>query len=84
MGTELTDLIAVNVSASEGDIRQLDVTEISDILRPVRQPLETAVSFSTAGDFLGTQSISDWLLLAVILFLLGEIFLAGRIFPPTK
>jgi len=35
---------AVNVSAPEGDLRQLDVTELSDILRTVRLPLESAVS----------------------------------------
>jgi hypothetical protein len=80
---EQTELRAVNVSASEGDIRQFDVTEISDILRAVRQPLETAAGFSTSGDFGGRQVISDWLLYAAILFLLGEIFLAGRILPPN-
>jgi hypothetical protein len=76
-------LKAVNVSAPEGDIRQLDVTEISDILRTMRQPLESAAGFSMAGDFGGKQSISDWLLYAVILFLLGEIFLAGKILPQS-
>jgi len=73
----------VNVSAAEGDIRPLDAAEISDILRPVRQPLETAAGFSTAGDFGGQRSVSDWLLYAAILFLLGETFLAGRILPPS-
>ena len=81
-GTPRSELSAVNVSAPEGDIRQLDLTEITDILQPVRQSLETAAGFSTAGDFGGTRSMSDWLLYAAILFLLGEIFLAGRIYPP--
>ena len=80
---ERLEFKAVNVNAQEGDIRQLDVTEISDILRTVQQPLETAAGFSAAGDFGGQRSISDWLLYAVILFLLGEIFLAGRILPPS-
>ena len=82
-GTDYSELRAVNVNSSEGDIRQLDVTEISDILRPVRQTLETAAGFSTAGDFGGSRSVSDWLLYAAILFLLSEIFLAGRILPPS-
>ena len=80
---EQTEWKAVNVNAKEGDIRQLDVTEISDILRQVRQPLESASGFSMAGDFGGRQSLSDWLLCAVILCLLGETFLAGRILPPN-
>jgi len=78
---EQTELKAVNVNAQEGDIRQLDVTEISDMLQTVHQPLESAAGFSTASDFGGKQSVSDWLLYAVILFLLGETFLAGRILP---
>ena len=80
---ERSELRAVNVSAPEGDIRQLDVTEISDILRPVRQPLESAAGFTAASDFGGKQLVSDWLLYLAILFLLGEIFLAGRILPPS-
>jgi len=80
---EQSELRAVNVSAPEGDLRQLDVTELSDILRTVRQPLESAAGFSTVSDFAARQSVSDWLLYAVILFLLGEIFLAGRILPPS-
>ena len=82
LGAEQSELKAVNVSASEGDIRQLDVTEISDMLRPARQPLETAAGFSTTGDLGGQQSVSDWLLYVAILLLLGEIFVAGRILPP--
>jgi hypothetical protein len=82
-GVEQSELKAVNGSAAEGDIRQLDVTEISDMLRPIRQPLETTAGFNTVSDFGGQQSISDWLLYAAILFLLGEIFLAGRILPPN-
>ena len=80
---EQSDLRAVNVSAPEGDIRQLDVSELSDILRTVGLPLENAAGFSTVGDFAARQSISDWLLYAVILFLMGEIFLAGRLLPPN-
>ena len=79
-----TVLKAVNVNAQEGDIRQLDVTEISDILRAVRQPLESAAGFSAESDFGGRRSVSDWLFCAVILFLLGETFLAGRIIPPNR
>jgi len=82
-GADQTELKAVNISAPEGDIRQLDATEISDILRTIRQSLESAAGFNTASDFGGARSISDWLLYAAILFLLGETFLAGRILPPN-
>jgi hypothetical protein len=80
---EQSELRAINVSAPEGDIRQFDVAALSDVLQTVRQPLESAAGFSAVGDFAGQQSVSDWLLYAAILFLLGEIFLAGRILPPT-
>jgi hypothetical protein len=80
-GADVLELKAINVSTAEGDIRQLDVTEIVDILRPVRQSLETAANFSMVGDFDQGQSVSDWLFYMVILFLVGEIFLAGRILP---
>jgi hypothetical protein len=83
-GAEQSELKAVNVSASEGDIRQLGVTEISDTLRHVRQSLETAAGFSTVGDIGGQQSVSDWVLYAAILLLLGEIFVAERILPSHK
>jgi hypothetical protein len=79
-----TDVRGVNVNAMEGDLRIMDVAELSDILRPIRQSLESASGFSTADSFDGEQSISDWLLYAVILFLLGETFLAGRILPPYR
>ena len=82
---EQTELRAVNVSAPEGDTRQLDIAELSDILSTVRQPLESATEFtSTGNDFTGRQSISDWLFYAAILFLPCEIFLAGRILPPNR
>ena len=81
---EQSELRGVNVNSQEGDLRQLDVTEISDILRTVQQPLENAAGFNAVSDFAGQQSVSDWLLYAAILFLLGEMFLAGRILPPSK
>jgi hypothetical protein len=84
LGAEVSELKAVNVSAEEGDIRQLDVTEIADILRPVRQSLETAAGFSTSGDFSGKQTVSDGLLYLTILLLLSEMFLAGRILPASR
>ena len=81
-GTQ-TEWKAVNVSAPEGDLRQLDVAEIADILRTIRQPLESVAGLSTVSDFAPARSISDWLLYAAILLLLGETFLAGRILPPN-
>ena len=84
-GQELSEIKAVNVNPLEGDIRQLDITEISDILKTARLSMETPASFSMSGnDHSPVLSAGDWLLFAVILLLLGEIFLAGRILPPRK
>jgi hypothetical protein len=82
-GTDQVEFKAVNVNAAEGDIRRPDAAEIADLLRTVRQPLESAAGFNTASDFGGSRSISDWLLYAAVLFLMGEVFLAGRILPPS-
>jgi hypothetical protein len=78
-GSEWSELIAVNVNPFEGDIRQLDIVDILDILRPLHQSLETTSNFAMSSEFVGVRSLSDWLLYAVLLFLLAEILLAGRI-----
>lgn len=83
-GADIPVPIAVNVNAQEGETALMDVTEISDVLRTVHQPLESAAGFTTSFDFSAEQSISDFLLYIVIAVLLGEIFLAGRILPPIR
>ncbi|MDR3233013.1 MAG: BatA domain-containing protein [Planctomycetaceae bacterium] len=69
----------LNVEPSEGDIRLADVTEIADILRTIHQPLENVRSFQAESVFRVRRSVSDWLLAAVVLLLIGETFLAGRL-----
>lgn len=83
-GTEKTDFEAVNVNPQDGDLRIMDSTEVADLLKPIRQSLESAAGFNTYDNFGGDRPISDWLLYAVILFLIGETFLAGRILPPNR
>jgi uncharacterized membrane protein len=83
-GDEVRRVFAVNVNAKEGETSLADVSEISNLLRSVNQSLESAAGFSTITDFSGEQSLSDFLLYAVIVMLMAETFLAGRILPPIK
>ena len=82
-GTEKSSLFAVNVDSSEGDTRLVDVGVLADWLRPFDIALESAAGFSAPLEFTGTRSLSDALLLFVVLLLLAETFLAGRILPPS-
>ncbi|MDR0704970.1 MAG: hypothetical protein LBF88_08280, partial [Planctomycetaceae bacterium] len=83
-GAEVRRVFAVNVNAKEGETSLADVSEISNLLRSVNQSLESAAGFSPITDFSGEQSLSDLLLYAVIVMLMAETFLAGRILPPIK
>jgi hypothetical protein len=67
-----------NTDASEGDIRLAAVTELADALQTIHQPLENVNDFQIDVNFVARRSISDWLLAAALLFLVGETFLAGR------
>ncbi len=75
---------AVNVDAQEGEIELADVAILSEVLRPLNVSVESAAGFSADFDFTGQSSLSDVLLLFVILLLVSEIFLAGRILPPVR
>ncbi|MDR3182166.1 MAG: BatA domain-containing protein [Planctomycetaceae bacterium] len=72
-------LTPLNVDASEGDIRLADVAEITESLRSIQQPLENVRHFQTDSAFVVRRSISDWLLAALLLFLIAETFIAGRL-----
>ncbi|GHT36519.1 hypothetical protein FACS189427_08280 [Planctomycetales bacterium] len=84
--TELTDhsgkkteqLFAVNVDPSEGDIRLTDFDNLSALLKPLYLRLESAAGFSAPFEFTGNQPWSDLLLYALLLLLIGETFLAGK------
>ena len=82
-GTEKSVLFAMNVDPAEGDTRLVDVGTLSDWLRPLDLSLESAAGFSAPLEFTGARSLGDVLLLIVILLLLAETFLAGRILPPS-
>ncbi|GHT44442.1 membrane protein [Planctomycetales bacterium] len=83
-GKETRRLAAVNVDANEGDIRLADISELADTLATIHQPLENADSFQTSSVFSDKHSLNDYLLGFIILALMLETFLAGRILPPLK
>jgi hypothetical protein len=83
-GNEVRRFFAVNVHSQEGETILADVSELSQLLRSVDQSLESAAGFSSATDFSGEQSLSDFLLYAVIVMLIAETFLAGWILPPNR
>lgn len=76
-------LFAVNVLAAEGDNRLADVSQLSRNLHNVNLSLESATGFSAPFEITGNRPWSDVLLLFLILLLVGEIFLAGRVLPPN-
>lgn len=83
-GAETRKIYAVNVDASEGDTRLADVSSLASLLRNAKLSLESAAGFSVSFDLGGKRPWSDFFFVLLILFLLAEIFLAGRILPPNK
>ncbi len=82
-GAEKKELFAVNIDPKEGNTQLVDVGVLADWLRPLDLSLESAAGFSAPLEFTGARSLGDALLLIVVLLLLAETFLAGRILPPT-
>jgi hypothetical protein len=78
------ELYAVNVQADEGNTGLADLSELTTHIRAVNATLESAAGFSTSFDFASNRSWSDVFLYVLILFLMAETFLAGRIIPPSK
>ncbi len=83
-GTETKKLFAVNVDPKEGDTRLIEVGNLSELLRSVNLSIESAAGFSAPQEFTGARSLGDSLLFLVVLLLLAEAFLAGRLLPPTS
>lgn len=81
-GNDVTRLFALNVDADEGRTATVDLSELSEPLRSVKASLESAAGFSMSFDFAGERPWNDALLCVVLLILIGETFLAGRILPP--
>lgn len=81
-GNETKKLFAVNVDPREGEIRLIDVSDLGILLRSVNTSLESAAGFSAPFDFTGDRPWSDMLLYVVLILLVAEMFLAGRILPP--
>ncbi|MDR1053414.1 MAG: BatA domain-containing protein [Planctomycetaceae bacterium] len=78
------ELYAVNVSAKEGETRLVDLSELADHMRSVNASLESAAGFSTSFEFANNTSWSDIFLYILIIFMMIETFLAGKIIPPSK
>ncbi|MDR1477351.1 MAG: BatA domain-containing protein [Planctomycetaceae bacterium] len=78
------ELYAVNVLAKEGETGLADLSELAGYMRSVNASLESAAGFSTSFEFVNNTSWSDIFLYILIIFLMAETFLAGRIIPPSK
>ncbi|MDR1486033.1 MAG: BatA domain-containing protein [Planctomycetaceae bacterium] len=78
------ELYAVNVQAKEGEMSLMDLSELANLARSVKASLESAAGFSTSFEFAANASWSDIFLYILIIFMMAETFLAGRIIPPSK
>jgi hypothetical protein len=78
------ELYAVNVLAKEGETALMDLSELANLAKSVNASLESAAGFSTSFEFAANASWSDFVLYVLIIFMMAEIFLAGRIIPPSK
>ncbi len=79
---------AVNVNPQEGETALADITEISTALKPLEIAFESAAGVNSArdaaADFFGKSSLTDFFLILLLLCLVGETFLAGRLLPPLS
>jgi hypothetical protein len=78
------ELYAVNVLAKEGETLLMDLSELANLARSVNASLESAAGFSTSFELVANTSWSDIFLYILVIFLMTETFLAGRIIPPSK
>lgn len=83
-GAESIQVYAVNVDAAEGDTRLADVSALAASFREANLSLESAAGFSVSFDLGGKRPWSDLFLALLVLLLLVEVLLAGRILPPNK
>lgn len=75
-------LSAVNVDYHEGDLALAEKEDLADSLRPLDIALEESQRFSAPFKLSEIRSLDDYLLIFVVLLLLAEMFLAGRLLPP--
>lgn len=83
-GTKETRQFAVNVNPEEGNLAILDPLNLADMLAAHEVGVESHTGFSPPFEFVGAQSLTDSLLIILLLLLAGEMLLAGRILPPQK
>lgn len=75
---------AVNVDYAEGNLALEEKAALSELLHPLGFSLEEASTFSAPFELTVAESLSDVLLILIVVLLCGEILLAGRLLPPQK
>lgn len=75
-----TRYAAVNVDPSEGEIRLLEKGELTAWLQGVGGTVENGDSFRAVRELGGEHSVRDILLVLIVLLLITEMFLAGRMY----
>ena len=75
-------LFGVNVNSAEGDIAIAEKGFLAETLHPLGISLEDSQHFAAPFELSGMQTLSDYLFLFVIVFLAGEMWLAGILLPP--
>ncbi len=76
-------LFGVNVDPAEGDLALAEKSFLVETLHPLGMSLEESQHFAAPFELTGVQTLSDYLFILVVLFLVGEMYLAGRLLPPS-
>lgn len=77
-------VFALNVNPEEGNLAVFDPLALADSFSRHDIRIESLNGFSPPFEFVGVHSLTDSLLIILILLLAGEMLLAGRILPPQK
>ena len=83
-GTKERRPLAVNVDPEEGNLALYDPPALVARVAPYQVLVSTSAGFTPTYDYAGATPLTDSLLLFVLLLLIAEQFLAGRIVPPVK
>jgi hypothetical protein len=81
-GTSESRLFGVNVDSAEGDLAIAEKSFLAEAFHPLGVSLEESQHFTAPFELTGVQTLGDYLLILVILFLVGEMYLAGILLPP--
>jgi len=81
-GTTEQRLFGINVNPAEGDLAIAEKSFLAETFHPLGISLEESQHFTAPFELTGVQTLSDYLFIFVVVFLAGEMFLAGRLLPP--